>query len=192
MSEQSGVPISILPAASDLTGSDVLAGVQSGGTKKFSLAALAAWVKAQTAPGDIGAVPVSRKVNGKSLAGNISLTAQDVGAAEPEDIPAAGDAVPARDGAGSPGSSGAYARADHVHPAALTLQTFHLTTGASGRVSAGISTAEAVILGAVSTGAFVRVYVNTQGAQGFEVVDLNGDLVTRTTVDIAALVYAVT
>lgn len=84
--EITGVKISAMPAASNLSGTDVLAGVRSGNNKKFSLSVLLAWLKTQIAPADIGAVPTSRTINGNALTGNITLDAEDVGAASTGDL----------------------------------------------------------------------------------------------------------
>ena len=49
-----GARISDLPAAQDLTGTDVLAGVNSSATRKFSLSSIFAWVKNQLTKADVG------------------------------------------------------------------------------------------------------------------------------------------
>lgn len=84
-----GVKISQLPGASTPSDSDVVAGVQSGTTKKFSFANIYAWLKARLVPEDIGAVPDSRTVNGKALSSDISLAASDVGARANDWMPTA-------------------------------------------------------------------------------------------------------
>ena len=86
MPDTEGVKISLLPSATSLADADVLAGVQSNVTKKFSLSAIKAFIIAAITPGGIGAVPESRTVNGQALSSNISLDADDVGAAEPTQI----------------------------------------------------------------------------------------------------------
>lgn len=72
-------PISQFPAASSVNASDVLAGVQEGVTKKFSLVvlynAIVGWLGNTF-------VPVTRKVNNKTLSADITLDASDVGAYE--------------------------------------------------------------------------------------------------------------
>ena len=78
--ENTGVKISLLPSASNLSDSDILAGVQGNVTKKFSLSALKAFIRNGLSADDVGAVPTSRKVNNKALSSDISLTASDVGA----------------------------------------------------------------------------------------------------------------
>lgn len=75
-----GVKISLLPGASTPSDSDVVSGVQSGVTKKFSFSSIYAWLMSRLVPEDIGAVPDTRTVNGKSLDSDIALTASDVGA----------------------------------------------------------------------------------------------------------------
>lgn len=74
------VKISQLPAATTPGQYDVLAGVQTGDTKQFSFATLLSWMEQAITAEAIGAVPVTRTVNGKALATNIALTASDVGA----------------------------------------------------------------------------------------------------------------
>lgn len=56
-----GLKISQLPQANTLDESDVLAGVQTGTTKKFALSTLVAWIKAHLnlTAADVGAVPTS-------------------------------------------------------------------------------------------------------------------------------------
>ena len=84
--EQTGVKISLLPSASSLADADVLAGVQGNTTKKFSLSAIKAFITAAITAASIGAVPDTRTVNGQALSSNISLDADDVGAAEPTQL----------------------------------------------------------------------------------------------------------
>lgn len=81
--ENTGVKISLLPTASNLADADVLAGVQSNVTKKFSLANIKAFVISAVTAASIGAVPTSRTVNGYALSSNVALNADDVGAAVP-------------------------------------------------------------------------------------------------------------
>lgn len=80
MAEASGVKISQLPAATNPSSSDVLAGVQSTTTKKFALSTLLAWIKSQITAADVDAVPITRTVNNKALSANITLAASDVSA----------------------------------------------------------------------------------------------------------------
>jgi len=89
--EQTGVKISLLPSASSLSDSDVLAGVQGNTTKKFSLSALKAFITSAITAAGIGAVPDNRKVNNKSLSSDISLDASDVGARDSSWMPSASD-----------------------------------------------------------------------------------------------------
>lgn len=84
--ETTGVKISLLPTASSLADADVLAGVQGNTTKKFSLSALKAFFMAAVTPAGIGAVPDTRTVNAKALSSNITLDADDVGAAVPPKV----------------------------------------------------------------------------------------------------------
>lgn len=49
-----GTRINDLPAAQDLTGTDVLAGVNSSATRKFSLSSILAWIKNQMTKADVG------------------------------------------------------------------------------------------------------------------------------------------
>jgi len=78
--EPSGVKISLLPAATSLSDNDVLAGVQSNRTKKFSLSALKSFINAAITLAGLGGVPATRTVNNKALSADISLSASDVGA----------------------------------------------------------------------------------------------------------------
>lgn len=86
MPDTEGVKISLLPSAASPADADVLAGVQGNITKKFSLSALKTFFFGAITPASIGAVPDTRTVNGKALSSNISLDAEDVGAAEPTQI----------------------------------------------------------------------------------------------------------
>ena len=86
MPDTEGVKISLLPSATTPADADVLAGVQGNTTKKFSLSALKTFFLNAITPASIGAVPDSRTVNGKALSSNISLDAEDVGAAEPTQV----------------------------------------------------------------------------------------------------------
>lgn len=81
-----GVKISLLPSATSLADADVLSGVQGNTTKKFSLLALKTFFLGGITPASIGAVPNTRTVNGKALSSNVTLDAEDVGAAEPTQI----------------------------------------------------------------------------------------------------------
>ncbi len=84
--ETQGVKISLLPSATSPADADVLAGVQGNATKKFSLSALKTFFFGALTPASIGAVPDTRTVNGQALSSDISLDAEDVGAAEPTQI----------------------------------------------------------------------------------------------------------
>lgn len=145
--DETGTKISELQVASALGGTEAVPVVQSGDTKRATPAQMAAYIKtglsksdvglgnvdnvrqysASNPPptpsaADVGAVPISRTVNGKALSSDISLTASDVGAATTEDIPGAYASTPAMDGAAAPGSSGSWARGDHVHPTDTSRQ----------------------------------------------------------------------
>lgn len=98
------VKISDLPAATSPGEYDVLAGVQTGDTKQFSFGTLLQWIKNILRPSDIGAVPVERTVNNKSLIQNINLSASDVGAVDTDDVGVAGG-VASLDGDGKVPSS---------------------------------------------------------------------------------------
>lgn len=98
------VKISDLPAATSPGEYDVLVGVQTGDTKQFSFGVLLQWLKNILHPSDIGAVPVERTVNNKSLVQNINLSASDVGAVDTEDVGIAGG-VASLDGSGKVPSS---------------------------------------------------------------------------------------
>lgn len=76
-------PISDFPAASSANASDVLAGVQDGVTKKFSLTIILNWLEQQITN---LFVPTSREINGKDLSTDITLDASDVGAVDADDV----------------------------------------------------------------------------------------------------------
>ena len=86
MPDTEGVKISLLPSATSPADADVLAGVQGNTTKKFSLSALKTFFFSAITPASIGAVPDTRTVNGQALSSNISLDAEDVGAATPSQV----------------------------------------------------------------------------------------------------------
>lgn len=86
MPDSEGVKISLLPSATTPADADVLAGVQGNTTKKFSLSALKNFFFSAITPASIGAVPDTRTVNGKALDDDITLDADDVGAAEPTQV----------------------------------------------------------------------------------------------------------
>ena len=163
-----GVKISQLPQANTLDESDVLAGVQTGTTKKFALSTLVAWIKAHLnlTAADVGAVPTSAVgaaggVAGLDSSGKVpaaeldlsgkqnTITASGIlkgdglggvsAAAAGTDyqaplvagtdyatpgmiptVPSAYASNPEMDGTASPGSSGAWAKGDHVHPSDTT------------------------------------------------------------------------
>lgn len=86
MPDTEGVKISLLPSATTPADADVLAGVQGNTTKKFSLSALKTFFLSAITPASIGAVPDTTTVNGQALSSNISLDAEDVGAATPTQV----------------------------------------------------------------------------------------------------------
>ena len=86
MPDTEGVKISLLPSATTPADADVLAGVQGNTTKKFSLSALKTFFFGAITPASIGAVPNTRTVNGQALDDDITLNADDVGAAEPTQV----------------------------------------------------------------------------------------------------------
>ena len=86
MPDTEGVKISLLPSATSPADADVLAGVQGNVTKKFSLSALKTFFLGAITPASIGAVPDTRTVNGQALDDDITLDADDVGAAEPTQV----------------------------------------------------------------------------------------------------------
>ena len=86
MPDTEGVKISLLPSATTPADADVLAGVQGNTTKKFSLSALKTFFFGAITPASIGAVPDTRTVNGQALSSDITLDADDVGAAEPTQV----------------------------------------------------------------------------------------------------------
>lgn len=68
-------------------------------------------------------VPTTRKVNGKALSADITLSASDVSALPSSTVipsPGTGTNYPAMDGTKSLGSNAGYARVDHVHPSDTT------------------------------------------------------------------------
>lgn len=79
--EQTGVKISLLPAASAPGDNDLIPGVQGNRTVRYYLSALKTYIQSGITAAGIGAVPDTRTVNGKALSANISLDADDVGAA---------------------------------------------------------------------------------------------------------------
>lgn len=97
--EVQGAKISELPAASDLDGSEVLAGVQSSQTKKFSLSTILAWIKSGLTKAD---------VNLGNVANILQYSA--------DNPPPTYASTPEMDGVGSAGSGTAFALGNHVHP----------------------------------------------------------------------------
>ena len=77
------------------------------------------WAKASTKPtytaSEVGAIPISRTINGKALSNDITLDASDIGI-NPATV------APNMDGAAAVGTSNKYAREDHVHPTDTSRQ----------------------------------------------------------------------
>ena len=77
------------------------------------------WAKASTKPtytaSEVGAIPVSRTINGKALSNDITLDASDIGI-NPASV------APNMDGTAAVGTSSKYAREDHVHPTDTSRQ----------------------------------------------------------------------
>lgn len=102
-------------------------------------------------------VPTTRKVNGKALSADITLSASDVSALPSSTVipsPGTGSSYPAMDGTRALGTNAGYARVDHVHPtdstrAPLASPTFTGTptapTPSSGTSTTQIATAEYVL-----------------------------------------------
>lgn len=155
-----GVKISLLPGAGTISDTDVVAGVQNGSTKKFSFAAIFAWLKAKLTPGEIGAqeeITASGILKGDGQ-GGVSAAQAGTDYATPDQIPtvpSASTANPQMDGTASPGSTGEWSDGGHVHPtddtrAAAALEInghpltgdFDLTAADVGALASG-GTAEA-------------------------------------------------
>lgn len=77
------------------------------------------WAKQSTKPSytasEVGAIPISRTINGKALSNDITLNASDIGI-NPASV------APNMDGAAAVGTSSKYAREDHVHPTDTSRQ----------------------------------------------------------------------
>lgn len=84
----------------------------TGSAKRFAL-------QDHVHPTDTSRVPTTRKVNGKALSADITLSASDVSALPSSTVipsPGTGDSYPTMNGARALGSNAGYARVDHVHP----------------------------------------------------------------------------
>lgn len=77
MAEITGSKISALPAVTSASDSDVLAGVQSSTTKKFSLSVIAAWIKGWITKSDVG---LSNVANVLQYSASNKPTPTDLGA----------------------------------------------------------------------------------------------------------------
>lgn len=77
------------------------------------------WAKESTKPtytaSEVGAIPISRTINGKALSNDITLDASDIGI-NPASV------APNMDGTAAVGISSKYAREDHVHPTDTSRQ----------------------------------------------------------------------
>ena len=77
------------------------------------------WAKESTKPtytaSEVGAIPISRTINGKTLSNDITLDASDIGI-NPASV------APNMDGTAAVGTSSKYAREDHVHPTDTSRQ----------------------------------------------------------------------
>ena len=121
MPDISGTKISDLPAASSPGTSDVLAGVQSGTTKKFALSVLKSFFINGLTKTDVGLGNVDNTSDANKPVSTAQQAAIDAAVQEAEAaIPAASSADPQMDGTASPGSSGAWSRGDHVHPSDMS------------------------------------------------------------------------
>ncbi len=145
MPDTEGVKISLLPSATSPADADVLAGVQGNTTKKFSLSALKAFFIGAISPARIGAVPTSRTVNGKALSENISLDAEDVGAAGPVQV-------------GSISLSGSWSGSG---PYSQTVTVTGATVTANSKVDIQLTAAQ--ISGLISQGVTGMVIENNAG-----------------------------
>lgn len=88
MPEEQQVPISSFPDASSIDGADTVTGLQNNVNTNFKFSTILAWlVNAFRA----AFVPAGRTVNNKSLASDITLNAQDVGARPNNWTPSAAD-----------------------------------------------------------------------------------------------------
>ena len=117
MPDISGSKISDLPAASSPNTSDVLAGVQSGTTKKFSLSVLKSFfinglTKANVGLGNVDNTSDANKPVSAAQQAAIAAAVQEAESA----IPAASSADPQMDGTANAGSATTWSRGDHVHP----------------------------------------------------------------------------
>lgn len=128
-----GVRISRLPEASTPTNNDVLAGVQSGMTKKFSFSSVLAWIKNVLSAADIGAyakpsggIPSSDMTSAVQASLGLADTAYqkpssgipatDLASGVIPTVPSISTSTPAMDGTGAAGSTGEVSDAGHVHP----------------------------------------------------------------------------
>lgn len=113
-------------------------------------------------PGNIGAVPNDRTVNGKALSSNITLSASDVGAAASSHGTHVSYGTSASAlGTSSAGSASTVSRSDHVHALpALTSCTGTLTV-AKGGTGATTFTSGAALIGAGTGAVTTRAITNS-------------------------------
>lgn len=130
-----GKKISQLPSGTAVSGPELFPAVQSGTTKKFTLASLLSWLVGAITPTSIGAQPkitASGILKGDGQGGVTAATAgtdygtyskpsggipaSDLASGVIPTVPSPSSTNPKEDGTVSPGSSSDYARGDHVHP----------------------------------------------------------------------------
>lgn len=129
----SNIPISQLPAATEAQSSDVLAGVQSGATKKFSLAVILNWIKNTLTPANIGAyekpsggIPKTDLASGVQTSLGLADTAyqlpsngipaSDLASGVIPTVPSISTSTPNMDSTAAAGSTGQVSDAGHTHP----------------------------------------------------------------------------
>lgn len=144
--EQTGVKISLLPAASAPGDNDLIPGVQGNHTVRYYLSALKTYFQRGITAAGIGAVPDTRTVNGKALSANISLDADDVGAAAPPQV-------------GSIALSGTWTGS--ASPYSQTVTATGATVTANSKVDIQLTAAQ--IVGLISAGVTGLLIENNNG-----------------------------
>ena len=81
-----GIKWSQFAQANSLSGTDQGVGLKNGSNVRWTLNTLLAWIIDNILPSDIGAVPATREINGQALTSDITLDADDVGAAVPPEV----------------------------------------------------------------------------------------------------------
>lgn len=146
-----GNKISALPAATSPNDTDVLAGVQGGSTKKFSLSTLRAWIKSTiglTAE-DVGAIAVVGNTTPTTLTGILKGNGTTVSVQDVDVVPTANSENPIASG-------GVAAALSNIAPKTFTLNGNSTATLTVPYFSAGfIATARSTV--GHSTLAFVTV-----------------------------------